>query len=618
VVAAGRRSTAARFVARRSIAAVLLIACVMGFAGAFQHGLWTPDEPREAEIGREMLLTGLSPTPMLDGEAFLEKPPLHPWTMALAYRAFGVAPGVARLPAVLCSIGSILVAYWLGRRAAGRLAGVASAIVLATTVKFVEISHCAVNDAMLVLFVAGGHLAFLAARDAERCGKRSRALAIAGACAGLAFLTKSFIGPVLVAAPPILAAAILREWRFVRFALPRAASWCTLFVVVLGAPWVLALARAGGWSAVRVCLVDNTIGRSVRAAPEFGHANGPLYYLGVFPLEALPWILALPAAIASGALARTRRGGRTRFLAWLVLAGLALLSLPSTKRGLYALPLYPAAAVVAGAWLSRTGVTRRATRARERVVAQSELAVQQPELAVARSPSVISLCSQRIDRATLAGLLGLLGLVSLAVAASAAWIEWGGAVPAKLASSVSFLREHYGIAPGSETLHAHGWMSAPIVALIAGLVAITTLSIAATSMRRSTASLARSSALAALATILVWLCAVQPFIDPLKDMGDGARRSMSVVPEEEPLLGLALDETTRAIIPYSTGRFIRNVATPAEALDALEHGPSRHLVVMDNGEQHIDAALRARLRSRTSTKLDAARTLNVYLFDRRS
>ena len=92
-----------------------------------------------------------------------------------------------------------------------------------------------------------------------------------------------------------MAAAMMREWRFLRFAIPRAALWCTLFVVVLGLTWVLALANVAGWSAVRVCLIDNTLGRSLTAAPEFGHANGPLYYLGIFPVESLPWMIVLPA-----------------------------------------------------------------------------------------------------------------------------------------------------------------------------------------------------------------------------------------------------------------------------------------------------------------------------------
>ena len=45
------------------------------------RGLWTPDEPREAEISREMALApGVIPT--LNGQRFIEKPPLYYWTVA--------------------------------------------------------------------------------------------------------------------------------------------------------------------------------------------------------------------------------------------------------------------------------------------------------------------------------------------------------------------------------------------------------------------------------------------------------------------------------------------------------------------------------------------------------
>jgi 4-amino-4-deoxy-L-arabinose transferase-like glycosyltransferase len=577
--AAARRSKLFRFVERHALAAVLAVALVMCFAGTFQHGLWTPDEPREAEIGREMMLSGPSVMPMLDGEPFLEKPPLFPWIMALGYRVFGVHPGVARLPSVLFSVGSLLVAFALGRRAGGRWAGVASAIVLATTVKFAEISHCAVNDAALTFFVASGHLGFLVARDRERRGEKSLGLVLAGVAAALAFLTKSFIGPALVAGPPLVAAAMMREWRFLRFAFPRAALWCTLFVVAIGAPWVVALANAGGWSAVRVCLVDNTLGRSLHAAPEFGHANGPLYYLGVFPVESLPWVIALPAAIASGVLARDRRGGKTKYLACIVVAGLVMLSLPSTKRGLYALPLYPAAAVVAGVWLSRVGSNRE----------------------------------RRIDRITLASLLALMAIMLLVAAGCAAWIEYGGGAPEKLASSVAFLREHYAITSDGAPSGSRGSF-ALITAAVAGGTGLAIAWFALRAWHRSIASLARACAYSALAMFLVWLCVVQPFIDPLKNMSDGARRSMGEVPASEPLLGLALDETTRAIVPYYSGRFIRNVARPEEALDALRSGPSKHLVVMDNAEHDIDAELRAHLSAPDRKRLDAGRALNVYSY----
>ena len=105
--------------ARHPYRTACAIALVLGLAGIFQHSLWTPDEPREAEIGREMLLSGWSSMPTLGGVPFLEKPPLHPWVMAFCFRLFGVSEGVARLPALFASVGAVLVATALARRLAG-------------------------------------------------------------------------------------------------------------------------------------------------------------------------------------------------------------------------------------------------------------------------------------------------------------------------------------------------------------------------------------------------------------------------------------------------------------------------------------------------------------------
>src|SRR5262245_50868413 len=98
-----QRSERARWLLRHSTAIAVAFALAVSFAGTFQHDLWSPDEPREAEIGREMLLDHYSARPTLSGEPFLEKPPLFVWTMAAAYQLFGVSDGVARVPAALFS-----------------------------------------------------------------------------------------------------------------------------------------------------------------------------------------------------------------------------------------------------------------------------------------------------------------------------------------------------------------------------------------------------------------------------------------------------------------------------------------------------------------------------------
>src|SRR5262249_39727452 len=151
-------------------------------------------------------------------EPFLEKPPLYAWITAAGYALFGVSAGAARVPSTLFAIGTIAVAYLLGKRAAGRAAGLFSAVALATMWQFADTSHKAVLDTALTFFVAAGHLAFLRLSD----GRSLVAYAAIGALSGLAFLTKAWIGPALMCAPPILAWAAMRDWATVKRVLPRA------------------------------------------------------------------------------------------------------------------------------------------------------------------------------------------------------------------------------------------------------------------------------------------------------------------------------------------------------------------------------------------------------------
>jgi 4-amino-4-deoxy-L-arabinose transferase-like glycosyltransferase len=103
-----------------------------------------------------MLVSGFSAMPTLSPEPFLEKPPLFAWISAASFKVFGVSPGAARVPAALFALGTMLVAYFLGKSAAGRLAGLCSAVALGTMWQFAEASHKAVLDGALTIFVAAG------------------------------------------------------------------------------------------------------------------------------------------------------------------------------------------------------------------------------------------------------------------------------------------------------------------------------------------------------------------------------------------------------------------------------------------------------------------------------
>ncbi len=68
------------------------------FAGLGNFGLLGPDEPRYAQVAREMFERGDWVTPTLSGLPWLEKPVLYYWEAMASYSLFGVSDWAARLP----------------------------------------------------------------------------------------------------------------------------------------------------------------------------------------------------------------------------------------------------------------------------------------------------------------------------------------------------------------------------------------------------------------------------------------------------------------------------------------------------------------------------------------
>src|SRR5207237_6926698 len=82
--------------------------------GTLGFPLFEPDEGRYAEIPREMLARGEWVMPYLQGEPYLDKPPLLYWLVVLSYKLFGVHAWSARLVPALALHGCIVVTYLLG------------------------------------------------------------------------------------------------------------------------------------------------------------------------------------------------------------------------------------------------------------------------------------------------------------------------------------------------------------------------------------------------------------------------------------------------------------------------------------------------------------------------
>ena len=329
----------------------LFLAALLSYLGwTFNHDLWNPDETREAGIVWEMAAGGNLVVPLLNARPFLEKPPLYYWTaFALAKLAGGLSPGLVRLPAVLYAMLGVIVTALLGRRLFGLRAGLLAGTVLAVLPAYYSTAHFALTDLPLTAFVCLAFYGFWSFGGTAPRPARPASLLLFCIAAALSFFAKGPVGPALIGVPLFL--YLLWERR------PREIAvlglWGGAALALTALPWLYAVRQQGGSELLRVLLIENQFGRFAHAS--LGHRHWFGFYLYVFPAVLLPWTLLLgPAAASGGAGLRQSNPARSawRLLFCWLLGDLVLLSLSSSKREIYLLPLFAPAALMIGQWLN--------------------------------------------------------------------------------------------------------------------------------------------------------------------------------------------------------------------------------------------------------------------------
>lgn len=340
------------FAHKRRVAFVLgalLVVCWLGV----DRELWTPDEPREAEISREMLLSpGVVPT--LNGREFIEKPPLYYWTVAAVFALAGEpSAAAARSVSIVASFLTLLIVFLWGRREFSTDVGLVAAIGLATSVQFMISSHWVLIDPLLMLFTT---LAAWAGWElVQGRGGAMRALQLYGALAVTLWI-KGLIGPVLLACGFVGYALWLRSVTPIR----RLHPFVGVGAMLLATAGLAALIYLeAGREAVREWLWVNHVQRFVD--PEYtGHEQPFYYYLYTVPIAAFPWLVPFFDALRPG---RWRADDSPwkpakRYLAAVCLGMVVILSASATKRGIYLLPMLPLLFLLLGAqvvqWWQRT------------------------------------------------------------------------------------------------------------------------------------------------------------------------------------------------------------------------------------------------------------------------
>lgn len=284
-----------------------------------------PDEPRYAQVAREMFERADFVTTTLGGFHWFEKPAFPYWLMMAGYKIFGVNEFAARAGSALCGLLTILTLYLLTKSVAAQQNSPDEAqsakdkgqrttdyfafwtlLVSAASVGLIVFSHAATFDIALTFPVTAALACFFAGEvlHPERAGKNARFLFGFYFFTGVALLAKGLIGAVLpfgIVFWYFVAALKLPSKQFVLSLL-----WGWLVTGAVAAIWYLPVYNRHGWEFVDEFIVQQHFARYV--SNKYQHPEPFWFFWAVLPGLTLPWTPFLLAAIW-----RTLRGSSFKF-----------------------------------------------------------------------------------------------------------------------------------------------------------------------------------------------------------------------------------------------------------------------------------------------------------------
>lgn len=384
--------------AGRSLAELLVLLVVstyfllFGLApyfGGDQIGLVGADEPRYAQIAREMLeahsnechevharvipkslrpdklkasyvcLVGGTITPILYGKPWLEKPALYYWRAMGFFKEFGISDWSARLPSVT-SAGALIILAFLHLRRFRPGGHLDAALIMTSSVAMVAFARGASTDMQLAAPFCIGMLGWYAWYET---GKKFWLfdLYFFGAFATLA---KGPVAPFLALAIIALFLGLRREWSALRRTI-----WIpgVLLYLAMVLPWYIEVQRRNPLF-FRQFFLDNNLKRF--ATTLYEHHQPFYYYVIVLMLGLMPWTALAFRAMADGIMTSVaewkvrhkpqRYVGHVRagdafpeFLVLWTAFPIIFFSFSSSKLPGYILPSIPPLAILTGDFLYR-------------------------------------------------------------------------------------------------------------------------------------------------------------------------------------------------------------------------------------------------------------------------
>src|SRR5213594_73420 len=236
---------------------ILALSVLLSFHQLKAVPLFDVDEAVFAETTREMMETGNLLVPIYNYLPRYDKPILIYWLTASAFAVLGVNELAARFWSALAGCGVVVMTFVFARARINLPAAVLSALILATSLEILVLTHLAITDMLLTFFITASLFAFFLAIHRKESSQQTIASLAAWAAAAAAVLTKGPIGillPILVILLFLCLSGRAREgMRRLRLGLG---------IVLLGCltlPWYLAVSLMTEGNFLRVFVVEHNV-----------------------------------------------------------------------------------------------------------------------------------------------------------------------------------------------------------------------------------------------------------------------------------------------------------------------------------------------------------------------
>jgi len=329
---------------RLTIGCFIILSGLTLFFNLWAKSLENHDYLRYAEVAREMIRSGEWVVPHLNGEVFIDKPPLLFWLIAIPASLYGsVTPLIARLPSALSAWICVIILFLWGKRIYGTIqSGLIAGGILLSSYQYFFQARIAKMDMLLCLFILLS-LYFFYLGYGEFGRRRYLFYGLSFFSIGLGTLTK---GPFWLFIPLLIISIFLikeRRWR-IWISKEFFFGYGILGLTIL--PWIfLFLHRMGLEESITLVKETPILTR---------HAPIYFYFIQIWG-QFFPWSLLLPFLFFY--LWKQRMefwySGESFFFIWFIVIFI-LLTLFKYRTSRYLLPaLPPLALMIGGVWRKR-------------------------------------------------------------------------------------------------------------------------------------------------------------------------------------------------------------------------------------------------------------------------